>query len=401
MTIDSRTTRSGPWTPRVAVQLAVLAAAAFIYITAETVPVGALPAIARDLGVSEALVGTLLAWYALIAALTTIPLVHATAYWSRRRVLLLALICLTVSQLVSALAPTFVVLNGARVLCAVTHGLLFSVLAPIAARLVPASHAGRATTVTYLGAGLTLVLGTPLTAAMSLVWGWRSAVAVVAVAAVVVTVAAGLVLPAMPADPRAVGRRPHHRNNRLLILCALTLIVVAGHYISYTFIVVVIRDAVGVAEPNLVWLLEVFGVAGLLAMPLVGRPLDRHPRAALCGCLAAMAAAFGLLAALATGAHHTAATVLAGTAAIMVWGAMTIAVSPMLQFATMRAAPGDPDGASGMYVATCQVGIMAGSLLGGLLDERAEVSVMLAASALLVGAAALATSAGRGLFEVS
>ena len=32
------------WTPRIAVQLAVLAAAAFIYVTAELLPVGALSA---------------------------------------------------------------------------------------------------------------------------------------------------------------------------------------------------------------------------------------------------------------------------------------------------------------------------------------------------------------------
>ena len=39
--------RSGPWTPRVTLSLAVLAAAAFVYVTAEIMPVGALPAIAR------------------------------------------------------------------------------------------------------------------------------------------------------------------------------------------------------------------------------------------------------------------------------------------------------------------------------------------------------------------
>lgn len=58
------------WTPRIAVQLTVLAAAAFVYVTAEIVPVGALPAIALDLRVSEGLVGTLLASYALVAAVT-------------------------------------------------------------------------------------------------------------------------------------------------------------------------------------------------------------------------------------------------------------------------------------------------------------------------------------------
>lgn len=403
--VDSRITRTGPWTPRVAVQLTVLAAAAFIYVTAETVPVGALPAIARDLGVREALVGTLLAWYALVAALTTIPLVRATAYWPRRRVLLLTLVCLTVSQLVSALAPNFTVLTGGRVLCAVTHGLMWSVIAPIASRLVPTSHSGRATTVIYVGTSLALVLGTPLTAALSLLAGWRWAVAGVTVAAAVVTVAARLVLPEMvlPAEQlTAVGRQArHHRNNRLLTLSVLTLIVVAGHYISYTFIVVIIRDVVGVHGPRLAWLLAAFGVAGLVTMPLVGRPLDRHPQAALCACLAAMAAGFLILTVLALEGRHTPVTALVGIAAIVLWGAMTMAVSPMLQSAAMRTAPGDPDGASGVYVAAFQVGIMAGSLMGGLLDEHAEVWAMLAASALLVGGATVGMTLGRGLFRVS
>jgi predicted MFS family arabinose efflux permease len=78
------------WTPRIAVQLTVLAAAAFVYVTAEIVPVGALPAIAVNLDVSEALVGTLLASYALVAAVTTVPLVRLTAHWPRRRTLVLS-----------------------------------------------------------------------------------------------------------------------------------------------------------------------------------------------------------------------------------------------------------------------------------------------------------------------
>jgi predicted MFS family arabinose efflux permease len=112
------------WTPRVATQLAVLAAAAFTYVTAEILPVGALSAISRDLHVSVVYVGTLLTWYALVAALTTVPLVRWTAHWPRRRALMLSLTCLTASQVISALAPNFAVLAAGRVLCAFTHGLL-------------------------------------------------------------------------------------------------------------------------------------------------------------------------------------------------------------------------------------------------------------------------------------
>jgi predicted MFS family arabinose efflux permease len=84
MTVNVPTLPGRAWTPRIAAQLAVLASAAFVYVTAEMVPVGALPDIASDLRVSEALVGTLLASYALVAAVTTVPLVRLTAHWPRR-----------------------------------------------------------------------------------------------------------------------------------------------------------------------------------------------------------------------------------------------------------------------------------------------------------------------------
>ena len=384
-------------------QLAVLAAAAFIYVTAEILPVGALPAIARGLHVSVPVVGTLLAWYALVAALTTIPLVRWTAHWPRRRALLLSLACLTASQLISAAAPNFVVLAGGRVLSAITHGLMLSVIAPIATRLVPASHSGRATTVIYVGISLAVVVGSPVTAAMSLLWGWRVAVAAVAAVAAVVTVAAWAVLPVLALTEEqlaGVGRGAgHHRNRRLVIVSLLTMVAVTGHYISYTFIAVIIHDVVGVRGPDLAWLLAAYGVAGLLAMPLVARPSDHRPRAAVISCMAALWLTFLVLIALTFHGVPTVASIVIGIAAIAFWGATANAVSPMLQAAAMRAGADDPDGASGLYMAAFQIGIMAGSFAGGLLYER-SVLAMLAASAVLIGAAAAGMTAERQLFDV-
>ena len=382
----------------------MLAAAAFVYVTAEIMPVGALPAIAGDLGVSEAMVATLLASYALVAALATLPLVRWTARWPRRRTLLLTLSSLTVSQLISALAPTFTVLAAGRVLCALTHGLMWSVLAPIGARLVPASHAARATTAVYVGTGLALVVGSPLTAALSQMWGWRLAVIAITVAAAAVLVAARLSLPMMQMAPAAVPVARfswHHRNRRLVIMCALTLVGVTGHFISYSFIVVIIRDVVGIDGADLAWLLAGYGVAGLLAMGLVARPGDRRPKATIVACMAGLTMVFAVLAALASGPVSASVTVPVGVIAILGWGATATAVPPLLQTAAMRHSPEDPDGASGLYVAAFQIGIMAGSLLGGLLFEHAGESLMLTASAVLIASALVCVAAGRDLFAVT
>jgi predicted MFS family arabinose efflux permease len=404
MTVDSPPMHVSPWTPRVTTALAVLAAAAFVYVTAEIMPVGALPAIARDLRVSEALVGTLLASYALVAAVSTVPLVRWTAAWPRRRTLLFTLLSLAVSQLISALAPTFAVLAVGRVLCALTHGLMWSVIAPIAVRMVPPDYAARATAAVYVGTGLALVVGNPLTAAMSELWGWRLAVGAITLAAVAVTVAARLSLPFMPMADSASGERAvkfrHHRNRGLRTMSVLTLVGVTGHFISYTFIVVIIRDVVGVHGPHLAWLLAAYGIAGLTAMALMARPGDRRPKAAIVGCLTGLALAFMVLAALGFGDRQTMGTLLTGVVAIILWGATATAMPPLLQSAAMRHCPEDPDGASGFYVAAFQVGIMSGSLGGGLLYQHAGIPTMITVSAALIVGALVCVLVSRNLFAV-
>lgn len=391
-----------PWTLRVTVQLTVLAAAAFVYVTAEILPVGALPAIATDLDVSEGLVGTLMAGYALVAALTTVALVRLTARWPRRHTLLATMACLTVSQIISAMAPNFAVLAGGRVLCAVTHGLMWSVIAPIGMRLVPPTHAGRATAAVYVGTGLALVVGSPLTAALSALWGWRQAVLAVAVTAAAVTVAARVVLPPMPAgrvDARGTGRP--RRNRGLLTLSLLTLIGVTGHFVAYTFIVAIIRDVVGIDGPHLAWLLAGYGVAGLAAMAVMARPLDLWPKASVTGCLSVLAAALVTLAVLAAGPQTGTTAVVVGSVAIVLWGASSTALPPMLQTSAMRTSPDDPDGASGRYVAAFQIGIMAGALAGAGIYEAVGLTAMIGTAAVLIVIAMCGALAVRDVFSPS
>lgn len=79
---------------------------------------------------------------------------------------------------------------------------------------------------------------------------------------------------------------------------------------------------------------------------------------------------------------------------------MATAVSPMMQAAAMRNGSDDPDGASGLYVTAFQVGIMAGSLAGGLLYERG-VALMLTASAGLMGIALVGVAANRKKLDVT
>ncbi len=363
------------------VQLTVLAAAAYVYAVAEMAPIGAMPAIAADLHVAEAHVGMLTAAYAFVSVIATVPLVRATAHWPRRRVFLLTLTCLAVSQALSALSPGLVLLAASRVLSAATHGLMWSVVVPIGARLLPPNHTGRAATAVYIGTSAALVVGNPMTTWLSQAWGWRPKVGAVAVAAAAVALLARLVLPAMAADPRDAppNQRGPHRNGRLITLCVLTTIGVSAHFASYTFIVPIVRDVVGVGGTNESWLLGTYGIAGLVTMIVLARSVDRRLFVTVVGSLGVLCLAFWALSTLAVAGPALGI----GVAAVVGWGASAAALPPMLQSAAIHTCPEQPEHASALYVTAFQIGILLGSVCGGLVFGHFGIAAAVLTSAAL------------------
>jgi predicted MFS family arabinose efflux permease len=375
------------WTVRVVVQLAVLSVATYVYAVAEMAPIAAMPAIASDLHVGEAQVGMLTAAYAFISIMATVPLVRWTARWPKRRVFVLTLTCLTVAQALSALAPGLLWLAASRVLCAATHGLMWSIIVPIGARLVSATHTGRATTAVYVGAAAALIVGNPLTNSMSQVWGWRPTVAVMAVAAGAIALLARAVLPdvavnAADAEATATRKPLLYRNVRLLTLCALTMIGVTAHFISYTFIVPIIRDIGGIGRGKEAWVLIAYGVAGLVTLGILASAMDHRLRAAVTGSLGILCLAFWMLSAISMVGAGPVATVLC-VGAIVVWGASAAVLPPMLQSAAIRTSPDEAEHASALYVTAFQVGIVLGSVAGGLVYEHIGAAAVLATTAVL------------------
>lgn len=385
------------WTPRVVVQLLVLAAAAYVYAVAELAPIGAMPAIAADLHVSESWVGMLPAAYAFVSVLSTVPLVRWTAHLPRRQVLVLTLTCLAVSQVLSALAPGLALLAASRVLCALTHGLMWSIIAPIGARLVPLSHTGRATTAVYVGTSAALIVGNPLTTSMSQAWGWRTAIMVIAVAAAAIALLARMCLPELEADEVVAGAgRPSrwYGNTRLATLCVITLIGVTAHFVSYTFVVPIIRDVTGTGARGQAMLLAAYGVVGLVSMAALARASDKWPRLAMTLTLTVLCLSFWLLTVVATGR-----SAVLGGATILLWGACAAVLPPMLQACVIRACPAHPEYASAVYVTAFQVGIVTGSVGGGFVYDGHSVVAVVASSAVLFAAALAGVLARVGVFR--
>jgi predicted MFS family arabinose efflux permease len=393
-----------------------LAGAAFVYVTAETLPVGLLPQLSTGLHVRPGTVGLLVTVYAAVAGLTAIPLTAAVGNRSRRTVVVACVALLALSQFVVAAAPDYAVVLAARVLCALAHGVFWSMLAPVAARLAPSGQAGRATALVFVGNSLALVGGIPLGTALGHAVGWRAAMAAVGLAAALTTVALGRVLPELPAtapgpDGRAAagdlaapepgpgsararlaGIPAALRSGPLLAICAVTVIVVTGHFAAYTYITALVRRDAGLSGLGLSAVLFGYGAAGIGGIVLAGRMTDRRPRLANAACVGGVVAGLAVLATVAHGS--TTGTV----AAVAVWGAGFTALPVCLQAAVLRVAPRSTDTASALYVVAFQIGIGGGALAGSLLVNAGLLAVLPAVGLALALAGLLVLLTARRAF---
>jgi predicted MFS family arabinose efflux permease len=382
--------------------LAVLATSAFVYVTAETLPVGLLPQIADGLSVPEARVGLLLTSYAVVAGLSTIPLTALTMRWPRHRLIAATVAVFVVSQAAAALAPSFPVLVGARLICALAHGVFWSALAPVAARLAPPGQSGRATAMVFVGNSLAIVLGVPLSTALGQWLGWRIAIGALALAGAVCAAAVLAVVPALaalPADRAAqTGAQLRAavtivRSRPVAVVCLVTAVLVVGHFTAYTYIAPLVRRDGGLSGAGLSLLLLGYGAAGLAGNLLIGRYVDRRPGALLLGTIGTIVLALVVL----TPVLGPVPTV----AAALLWGGAFTATPVCLQAAILRVAPQARDAASAVYVVAFQIGIGGGALLGERLVTGGHLAVLPAAGAALALAAGILVRCTPTVFPVA
>lgn len=341
-----------------------LAGALFVYLTAEMFPIGVLTDVASDLHVAESDAGRLLTVYALVAGAAILPSVWLTRRLDRRIVLVGSLMVLAVSQAALACASNLPAALAARAIAALPHGLLWSTVPIVAVSLVSADRQGRATAQVFLGGSAALVGGAPLMTGLAAGIGWRPAAGVLAAVALAFAVLLWAILPASSPDAGTAEPMPRESSwlPRIVSVCVLTVVVVTASYVPYTFFSV-IAQPYGFRSWSLAGLQMAFGVAGLLAVALVGRVVDRSPDVAL------MLTVGGLVVAFSVVALEPALPVF--VIGVILWGAALACVAPAMQTAALRGGPGTQVLASALYVLAFQIGISAGSMLGGAVHDGA------------------------------
>ncbi|MCF2531989.1 MFS transporter [Yinghuangia soli] len=364
--------------------------AAFTAVLTELLPAGLLPQMSAGLGVSEGRVGFLVTAYAAASFAAAIPLTAALRGLPRRPVLIGALLGFALCNAVTALSASYPLTFGARLVAGAMGGTMWAMLAGYAARMVPAERRGSAIAVVLAGITVALAAGIPAGTALGTAIGWRGVFGGLAVLGLAVALWVRRTVPNFPGEPPA-DRLPLRRiaaTPGIRPILGVTLTLLLAHQTLYTYLAPFTKTA-GAVGPGLVLL--IFGIATVGGIWAAGTLADRSLRPTLIVALAAVAAVMAALGA--SGSDNT--TIL--LAATALWGTAFGAAPTLIQTALVNASgPAQADMATALQATVYNIGIAAGSLLGGVVLERTDagasalpwVALPAAATALAIATAA-------------
>ena len=341
---------------------------------------------ARELNVSASQIGLLITIFAATVVVSTTPLTALTRHYSRKQLVVIVLLINATSGVLAALAPTFELLIGARILGGLAHGLFWAVVGAYSGHLVPRHQIGRAVAITSGGVTAAFVLGVPFGTLLGHALGWRLAFAAIGGMMMVLSVLVIRYLPAV--DHRvtlATGEIdvPFGRDRSLtgvLIICSVIVVMMTGHNLFYTYIAPWLISIGRFSESDIAPLLFLFGGAGAVGLVLAAAVTERFPHRAFVAAAVTMALP---VAALAFVAHNQIVVMVA----IGVWGMVFGALPAMLQTRMLHTASARVrDIASALFGTSFNLAIGAGALLGGVLLDSYGVGTLPIVDLVILGA---------------
>lgn len=242
----------------------------------EFVTMGLLPQIAEGVGVSIPAAGHTISAYALGVVVGSPLIALGAARMPRRRVLVVLMAVFAVGNALSALAPTYGTLLGARFLSGLPHGGFFGLAALVAVSMAPRGQGGRAVGTVMLGIPIAMVAGVPLGTWAGQVLGWRSAYWAVAAIGVLTAVLVRAWVPYFPAERDqsfAVELRAF-ANLQFWLTMLVGAVGFGGMFAMYSYIAPTIEEVTGLDRAWVPVFLLVYGAFSVVGTWLGGRMGD-------------------------------------------------------------------------------------------------------------------------------
>ena len=367
--------------------VAVITASLFTFVTTELMPVGLLTAISGSLDVSVGTTGLMVTLYGLSAGLGVPFLVAWTRRINRRLLLTVLLAVLAAGNLITALAPSYPLVLGARLIMGFANGMFWAIGVSMAIRMVPQRLAGRASALALSGISIATVVGIPLGTFLEDLTTWRTTFLIWSALSAVVLVAVALIIPSMPSQNavsvREVLGLPFTNVALRTVMYAVTLYVL-GHFAAYTFIRPYAEENSAASPTLIAVLLIVYGLGGAAGNFIAGSTVTRNPRGSfIVACVGLVTAMLLLL----TVGHSVPGLIVA----VVLWG-VSFGAANLCQITMMLgAAPDKFEAAMSINTLGYNTSIALGALFGGLFADNLGVASAVWLGAGLAGAALLVT----------
>ena len=368
--------------------VAAVTVGSFAFVTTEFLPVGLLPQIAHDLGVSPGTAGLMVTTPGVIAAISAPGLMLGAGRINRRFILLLLSALLLASNLVSAMAPSFATMLIGRALLGAALGGFWTLALATAGRLVREEHAAKATAMIMAGVTLATVIGVPLGTLIGSLTSWRTSFIATGVLAAVALAAQAWLLPSLPSkaairfsDLRALLARRNIRKSLLMVA-----LVFGAHFSAYTYVTPFLVQSAGFSISTITTILLGFGIVGFISNFVISTYVSRHLHRSLFTVVTILMLA--LLSLPLLHASHVGAVVM-----LLAWGVAFGAIPLCLSIWLQLSSPDLPEAGSALFVGIVQVAIAVGSSTGGVVVDSLGVSstLWLGGILALIGLAVIAS----------
>jgi MFS transporter, DHA1 family, inner membrane transport protein len=380
-------------------RILVLSVGSFAVGTGTFVVTGVLTDIAQDLSVSLANAGLLVTVFAITFALCSPVLVSAASGVGRRHLLVGALVLFALANVAAALAPSFAVLLGARVVAACGAAIFTPVASAVAADLAPPELRGRALSVRTIGVNIAWLVGVPLGTVVGGHYGWRTSFILVAVLATVAALGVRSLLPDVEASARR-GLLSQLRVVKRGVVVAglgLTILALMASFVVLTYVRPVLENLTDFDTEGIGLMLAVFGLASIPGTLLGGYVADRWGyRISMTGVLTALCVSLFSFSLLSRAQAGSALAVLGTAVALVTWSVAVFAFLPLQQYRLIEVAPEGQNTVLSLNASAIQAGQGIGAGLGALaLHYESVASLGWVGALCAVGALAALGSRGR------
>ncbi|MEE6281100.1 MFS transporter [Georgenia sunbinii] len=384
-------------TPVPALRRAVFAMAlgGFAIGTTEFATMGLLPQIADDLAVTVPAAGHLISAYALGVVVGAPLIVVVGARLERKRLLVLLVVAIALGNLLSAVAPGYGSMVGARFIAGLPHGAYFGIASLIAARLAPAGQRARAVSQVMLGLTIATTVGVPLSTALGQLVGWRSAYVLVVLVAAATVVATWRWVPSLPhpGTGRASARRELRalRHGQVWFALGIGSVGFGGMFAVYSYVGEIVPEVLGMPTATVPVVLAIFGVGMTVGTIVGGRLADRSVMGTVMAGMAGMAVMLAVFALTAT-VHPV-----VGLVGLLLVATVSQFLGPSLQIRLLNSSPDAPSLAAALHHSALNIGNATGAWVGGLVIAAgygylapAWAGVALAVAGLVIAIASVA-----------